>query len=125
MALKEFINFVTLPKEILTELKAMIDKFAFSYTFSIKFNTLFRQLDLEQPMSDHEEYLKGVKKFGWLLFINARASILQNRTDLIESVLLLAATLNHIVVNLPRTIPLAYFEKLNKDICKFISENAY
>ena len=49
MGLKEFINFVTLPKEILTELKGMIDKFAFSFTFYIKFNNLFKQLELDQP----------------------------------------------------------------------------
>jgi len=49
MALKEFITVVTLAQDILTELKNVIDKFAYTYTFFIKYNNLFRQLELDQP----------------------------------------------------------------------------
>ena len=48
MILKEFINTVTLSQEVNMELKAIIDKFAFSYTFYLKYNNLFKQLDLRE-----------------------------------------------------------------------------
>jgi len=116
MTLKEFITQVTLSQDISNELKGIIDKFAFSYTFFIKFNNLIKQLDLDQLGSEHEEYLRCVKNFGWLIFTLARSSILQNRTELVESVFLLAATLTHIITNLPKNIPLPYFENNDKDI---------
>lgn len=116
MSLREFITVVTLSPELSVELKGIIDKFAFSYTFFIKVNALFRQLELDLPMTEHEEYLRSVRNFTWLVFVNSRASILQNRTELVESVFLVAAILNHTVYNLPAEIPLTYFEKIGKNI---------
>jgi len=44
--------------------------------------------------------------------------VLQNRTELIESVFSLAATLTEIINNLPNEITVPYYEKNGKHICK-------
>jgi len=116
MALKEFIASVTITQDIMNELKAVIDKFAFTYTFFIKYNNLFRQLELDQPLSEHEDYLRTLKNFGWLVFISLKAFVLQNRTDLIESVFSLASILTEMIYNLPKEITVPYFEKNGKHI---------
>jgi hypothetical protein len=121
MALKDFITAVTLSSEILTELKAVIDKFAFTYTFFIKYNNLFRQLELDQPMSENEEYLRCVKNTGWLIFVSLKTFVHENRTDLIESVFSLAAILTELIYNLPKEITVPYFEKNGKFICNATS----
>ena len=43
--------------------------------------------------------------------------LLQNRTELVESVYLLTATLSHLLLYLPNSLPIGYFERPNRAIC--------
>jgi len=45
--LTQFALKVPLPQEISGELKGVSDKFAFSYTFFLKYRTLFQQLEFK------------------------------------------------------------------------------
>jgi len=72
IVLKEFIGTVTLSADVASELRAIIEKFAFSHAFYIKYSDLFKQIDLKETSFDHDDYLKYLKNFGWLLFINAK-----------------------------------------------------
>ena len=45
--LKKVASVIPLPQETAAELKKIIDKFAFSYTFFKKYQTIFDQLELQ------------------------------------------------------------------------------
>ena len=48
IVLKEFIGTVTLASDIASELRSLIEKFAFSHAFYIKYSDLFKQIDLKE-----------------------------------------------------------------------------
>ena len=47
-SLKEFIATATLDPEVSQELKHIIERFAFSYTFYTKFKNIFKQLEIKE-----------------------------------------------------------------------------
>jgi hypothetical protein len=114
--LKQFINTVPLPHEIISKLKTIVNKFAFSYTFFVKYHTLFTKLDAQNALSEHGGYVAALKNFGWLLYINAKGEILKNEMDVVKAVFLLMSTLTHVVYNTPSHVTISYFEKLGKNI---------
>lgn len=60
---------------------------------------------------------------GWLLFINAKRQILNNRTEFVDSIYLLTVTLAHLLTYLPQKIRVSYFEKSHLNIRKIICGN--
>ena len=64
-----------------------------------------------------DEYVKQLQNLGWLVFINARAHILENRTELVEAVYLLTATFTHLIMHLPERVVVSYFHSNNLQIC--------
>ncbi len=48
IVLKEFIATVTLSPDVALELKAIIEKFAFSHTFFIKYTSIFERLEFKE-----------------------------------------------------------------------------
>ena len=50
-ALREFIASITLESEAATDLKQIIDRFAFAYTFYTKYKTIMRQLNIQEKYS--------------------------------------------------------------------------
>lgn len=48
IVLKEFINTVSLSADVTADLRGIIENFAFSYTFFIKYSNLFKQLELKE-----------------------------------------------------------------------------
>jgi len=112
--LTQFALKVPLPQEISGELKGVSDKFAFSYTFFLKYRTLFQQLEFKSSqINEDEDYINKLESMGWLIYINARNSFAKN-LGLVEAIFLLMGTLTQMVLNAPDYISVAYFEKAKK-----------
>ena len=48
LVLKDFISTVALDQEVVDDIRKTIDGFAFSYAFFLKYENLFRQLELKE-----------------------------------------------------------------------------
>ena len=63
-----------------------------------------------------EEYVTSLRDLGWLIFVNAKQHILQNRTELVESVYMLTTVLSFVLYNLPAKVKVTSWENKNRNI---------
>ena len=67
---------------------------------------------------DSEEYVASLSNFGWLVFIDGKQHILDNRTEFVDSVYMLTAALAHLLCYLPRNTKVGYFELTQRSLRK-------
>lgn len=120
--LKEMMKTLQLNQQVETYLTGFTKKFGFCLTFYRKFDSVIKQLDPLEYKTSPSNYTKLLINVGWLLFIDSKARLFENDSEVVQITCLLISVVKYIVLSTVDFQKYRQLGEISKGICLNIQE---
>eukprot|EP01017_Pseudomicrothorax_dubius_P026412 TRINITY_DN2945_c0_g2_i2.p1 TRINITY_DN2945_c0_g2~~TRINITY_DN2945_c0_g2_i2.p1 ORF type:complete len:992 (+),score=245.91 TRINITY_DN2945_c0_g2_i2:123-3098(+) len=94
LTLKEFLKRVTIDAEVEAEIERIVARFSFLLKFHTKYEATLKRFSFKELCPVQGDYVKMVTHVGWLLFVEGRARLLGDSSEIVETATVLVGVVH-------------------------------